>query len=165
MPSTLAPKSSQQAIESLVSLAAEFSRGDGYRGKRKKKRFNSGLKLEAVFDLTDSTSPFPIAMQNVSGLGVAFWTRFEIDPGTDLYLREFTGEDPGDWIGVNVTRCAPGIRGLLCGAEFHHPVTDVDLPRVAFEPDDPDEECTEETDEGTSPSKSGGLLGWLGLSR
>ena len=165
MPSTQVPKSDQRAIESLVNAAAEFSRGDGYRGKRRKKRFNSGLKLEAVLDLADSESPFPITMQNVSGLGIAFWARFEIERGTDLYIREFSSGDPHDWIGISVTRCAAGLRGQLCGAEFHNPVTEVDLPRVQFEADDAGEECTDETDEATSRSSGGGLLGWLGLSR
>ena len=172
----------------LVKMASEQSRGDRYTGKRRKRRFKSpSLQLEAAFDPWDPSEVFSVTSHNIGLTGTAFWARREIEPGTNVYLREFTVEGTSRWVGAHVTHCAFGIRGYLVGAEFHHPVTaagaeannnqpEGERPRPAgcglsasfagSEHDASDlghDNAKEEGDEKSS-SKRRGLLGWLGLS-
>lgn len=124
------------------------------------------MPFEAAFDKSDPAETVPVMMHNVSDIGLAFWAKRAIGPGTDVYLREFSDDKDCAWVGAHVTHCTPGIRGFLVGAEFHCPL----------EPDEVEPEEQELAAVGEhspapvhppseSPSKRRGLLSWIGWGR
>ena len=157
--------SDKQEISRLVSAASQENRGDVYAGKRRWPRYTTGMQLEATFDRSNPPEVFPVTMHNVSDIGLAFWTRAQIEPSTDIYLREFTNHDDCNWVGAHVTHCTPGIRGFLIGAQFHNPLTPEDSEPgeeelVAVGQDSQASDCQDDP-----APKRRGLLDWLGWGR
>jgi hypothetical protein len=164
-PRSQSPQSDKQEISRLVAAASEESRGDVYAGKRQLPRYSTGMPLEAVLDKSRTSEAFPVTMHNVSDTGLAFWAKREIEPGEDVFLREFSDDDNSAWVGAEVTHCTAGIRGFLIGAQFHHPLEPeerapepADLVAVGHEANAP-------TAAPDGPSKRKGLLDWLGFGR
>jgi len=116
--------SDAQEIQKLVNSAQEQGAPDRYTGKRQQMRFSAGMQLEITTDPGISSASVHVIMQNVSEGGFAFWSRRELRQHTLLFVREFSRECEGEWIGARVRHCTAGIRGYLVGAEFDHPATE-----------------------------------------
>ena len=158
-------QSDEREISRLVTVASQENRRDVYAGKRRWRRYSTGMKLEAVFDRADTSDAFPVTMHNVSEIGLAFWAKREIEPGADVYLREFSDDDDRVWVGAHVTHCTSGIRGFLIGAKFHHPLASDDLEPVEQELVMVGEEDSVSDPLSDPSSGRRGLLGWLGWGR
>ncbi len=120
------------------------------------------VKLEASVESADATEVYPVTLHNISLVGIAFWIRQELEPGQDVFVREFCGGDSAVWVGAQVTHCTQGIRGFVIGAEFHHPGEAATLRELTA--DDEDEEALDEV-EIVQPPKRRGFLSWLGLDK
>ena len=155
-------QSDEREISRLVTVASQENRRDVYAGKRRWRRYSTGMKLEAVFDRADTSDAFPVTMHNVSEIGLAFWAKREIEPGADVYLREFSDDDDRVWVGAHVTHCTSGIRGFLIGAQFHHPLAPDDLEPSEQELVMVGEQDPVSDSPSDSSSKRRGLMGWLG---
>ena len=116
--------SDAQEIQKLVTSAQEQGAPDRYTGKRQQTRFSAGMQLEISTDPGISSASVHVIMQNVSEGGFAFWSRRELRQHVLLFVREFSRESAGEWIGARVRHCTAGIRGYLVGAEFDNPTTD-----------------------------------------
>ena len=116
--------SDAQEIHKLVTSAQEQGAPDRYTGKRSWTRFSAGMQLEITTDPGIASASVHVIMQNVSEGGFAFWSRRELRQHTLLFVREFSRESEGEWIGARVRHCTAGIRGYLVGAEFDHPAAE-----------------------------------------
>ena len=108
----------RQEILQLVRSAGECGESDTYPGKRRGLRVCDGLQLEMISDPRRGGPAAAVSMHNVSEGGLAFWARRRIEPGTSLYMREFSADNSRQWLPVRVTHCTVGIRGFLVGAAF-----------------------------------------------
>lgn len=94
---------------------------DQYHGKRLWTRWTATTPLEVTSDPSDTVAPWPATMQNVSGTGIAFWSKRGLDAGDVIYVRELAPEEPRSWLSARVIHCTRGVRGFLIGAEFDGP--------------------------------------------
>jgi hypothetical protein len=158
-------ESDSHEISRLVSFASTEGVGDIYAGKRRWPRYSTGMQFEVAFDTSNPSDVFPVTMHNVSDTGLAFWSKTEVEPGADVYLREFTNDEDPTWVGAQVTHCTPGIRGYLIGAKFHNPLEPGDAGHqeeelVAVG------QAAENSDNPRQPSpQRRRLFKWLGLGR
>ena len=112
------PTSVQSEIERLLRAAGQYGEADSYAGKRHAVRVVEGLQLEVTTDSRDLSAAWAVAMQNVSGGGIAFWSRRDIRERTAIHIREFSPDTPHTWIPARVRHSTVGIRGHLIGASF-----------------------------------------------
>lgn len=157
------PKSQRDEMVRLIRVALHEGYEDVYAGKRHDTRYSTGLRLEASLGEPDPSAVLPVTMHNVSGTGMAFWVRREIDPGASLYIREFSDDTDSIWIGMQVTHCTSGIRGFLIGTQLHYPLSSDDLKPLEDELLGVGGRVSADAAEERAP-KRGGLLSWLGLS-
>ncbi|MCP4251249.1 MAG: PilZ domain-containing protein [bacterium] len=108
-------------VTRLVDQSREYGRPDPYLGKRRWSRWSTGMALEATSDPTGGMTPLAVTMENVSGGGIAFWARRKFDLGDRIHIREFSPDEPTDWIQGEVMHCTVGIRGSLVGVKFNEP--------------------------------------------
>ena len=81
-----AAQSDEREISRLVTVASQENRRDVYAGKRRWRRYSTGMKLEAVFDRADTSDAFPVTMHNVSEIGLAFWAKRALGVAFDVRL-------------------------------------------------------------------------------
>ena len=112
------PPPVQSEIERLLRAAGEGGDIDSYAGKRDDVRVAEGLQLEVTTNRQDSSAAWAVTMHNVSGGGIAFWSRRDIGERTAIHIREFSPDTPHSWIPANVRHSTLGIRGHLIGALF-----------------------------------------------
>ena len=112
------PTPVQSEIERLLRAAGECGEIDAYTGKRDVVRVAEGLQLEVTTDRQDVSAAWAVTMHNVSGGGIAFWSRRDIAERTAIYVREFSPDTPHSWIPALVKHSTRGIRGHLIGASF-----------------------------------------------
>lgn len=112
------PTPGQSEIERLLRAAGQYGEADSYAGKRHTVRVVEGLQLEVTTDRRDLSATWAVAMQNVSGGGIAFWSRQDICERTSIHIREFSPDTPHTWIPARVRHSTVGIRGHLIGASF-----------------------------------------------
>ncbi len=147
----------------LIRVALHDGYEDVYAGKRHDTRYATGLRLEASLGEPNPLAALPVTMHNVSGAGMAFWIKREIDPGVNIYIREFSDEADAVWIGTHVTHCTSGIRGFLIGTQLHHPLSPEDLTPLEDELLGVGEQTSADNTAEDRSSSRGGLLSWLGL--
>lgn len=91
---------------------------DQYHGKRLWTRWTTSTPLEVTSDPSEAATPWPATMQNVSGAGIAFWSKRGLEAGDVIYVRELAPEEPRAWLSAHVIHCTSGHRGFLIGAAF-----------------------------------------------
>ena len=117
--------SSRKHIRPEVELLLESARSTGdwdtYSGKRASLRITEALQLEVKTEQPRQPGPHATTMQNISETGCAFWFRNNLDRGTKIFIREFTGDSSMPWIEAFVARCTQGLKGYLVGVRFDLP--------------------------------------------
>ena len=109
----------QEEITRLVSSASEIGRADGTPArKRGWARLHVGMHLDVTTDRQDHEDILPVIMHNISDGGFAFWLKRELRIDAQIWVREFSGDEPFPWLAAQVTHCTVGIRGYLIGAKF-----------------------------------------------
>jgi len=123
MPSSesVTPTTSQDNPETLLSHVRDSAQPDSYAGKRRWTRWKAGIPLEIAKDTADPSAIQRGSMQNVSGGGIAFWSKTTLGFTDPIWIREFSPEEPLPWMPARVVHCTRGIRGFLIGAEFDNP--------------------------------------------
>jgi len=106
------------AVASLLRRAEHEGRADVYHGKRRWKRYDVALRLEA----SNTANVWAVTTRSVGGGGVAFWSRRSINIGDGLVLREWSPDGSGRWISARVTHVTPGLAGALIGVAFDCPI-------------------------------------------
>ncbi len=104
-------------IARLIQVASEMGEVDHYAGKRSATRVSDGVPLEAILDPTGVSGSWSVAMNDVSEVGVSFWSKRQVRQHTTMYIREYR-EDVGIWIPVFVKHSTAGLRGKLIGTTF-----------------------------------------------
>jgi len=160
--SSQALNAEQQEIARLLNVVAGQNAGDVYLGKRGRKRYRLHTPFDAMLDLSDPSSAFPVMLHNLCEAGIAFSSRREFSRGNNLYIREFTEDGTSTWLRIQVTHCTQCVSGFLIGAEHYCPIHEED--------GEPTEDALqsgadphEESHPNTTPPPRQGLLAWLGL--
>lgn len=161
------PEAQRAEITRLVEFASERGKPDAYTGKRDNCRYRPTFHIDVTTDPSSSDATFESHLHNLSLAGVAFWSRKEIPPGTNVFLRESDTRETAIWVEATITHCSFGIRGFLVGGQFNNPAEGTVIELSLENPDEALEEVTDatetETDVDAEAGKRGGLLGWLGL--
>lgn len=160
---TQALNAEQQEIARLLIVVAGQNAGDVYLGKRGRRRYRLHTPFDAMLDLSDPSSVFPVMLHNLCESGIGFLARRQFSRGENLYIREFTDDGTSAWLRIQVTHCTQCVSGFIIGAEHYCPISEEDwaptedaLERGA--------DLYEETHSSTAtPPRRQGLLAWLGL--
>ncbi len=110
-----------EQVLQLVELARDMGEPDTYPGKRGWSRYNAALPLEFTVDPHQTAGIAPATMHNISGGGVAFWSRKDIPLHSIVFIRGWSDESPTLWVGAKVCHATIGLKGFLIGAEFLSP--------------------------------------------
>lgn len=137
--------SEQHEIAKLVATAREQGKPDAFSGKRRWPRYQWGMRLD-VATLEDGVSrQLDVAMHNISGGGLGFWSKQQLHESEAIYIRRWTENSDGEWLPAQVTHCTAGIQGYLIGAMFDHPCSDDDVVLDVEGYKTPSDETREET--------------------
>src|SRR5206468_12733995 len=114
---------SDSAVADLISLVRERGRADSYVGKRRWTRYALGMRLEVTPDPEKPGNTWVVRSHNISGGGLGFWSRQEVDRDITIFVRE-CAEDAagGPWLRGRVTYCTLGISGYLVVVAFTTPM-------------------------------------------
>lgn len=115
------PDVERNVLRKMMELAADTGEPDVFLGKRRWVRYEVMMRLEAA-QASGSSAPWSVVAQNVSGGGVAFWSRGRLAPGTAILVRPWSATKTEPWLTATVIHCTVGIRGYLVGAAFDTPL-------------------------------------------
>jgi len=108
----------QREIERLVHTASAEGERDDHAGQRETMRFAVGMRLDVATNPGDESTVRPVTMHNISEHGFAFWIKERLERRCNIWVREFSADNPQPWVAATVTHCTKGLRGFLIGAEF-----------------------------------------------
>jgi hypothetical protein len=104
----------------LRFVAAARQRGEYHihSRRRAKRRYHRSWPLAIALPRGDDFAETSAALHNVSVQGVAFLTRFPLNPGTRVYVRPFWHDEACPRIPAMVRHATPTAAGYLIGCEF-----------------------------------------------
>jgi hypothetical protein len=105
----------ESPVEILLKMAVENGEEDVFSGKRSTPRYNFGVPLDVSLDPDTSSDSWPVVMHNVSGSGVAFWSRRALQMHAPIFVRYHIDGEASPWLRAKVVHVTVGIRGHLVG--------------------------------------------------
>ncbi|MFQ5590648.1 MAG: ATP-binding protein [Phycisphaerae bacterium] len=130
----------------LLELARNQGDRDTYAGKRRWVRYTLGMQIDVTTDPTVDGETWSVITHNVSGGGIGFWSKRELEVGSEVYILDHAAGTTPTWLPARVAHCTVGLRGYLIGASFDNPllpeeVTDEEPQKTTEEPVDPPAFC------------------------
>lgn len=111
----------RREIARLIGKARAEGQPDVFFGKRQWTRYRLGLPLEVTNGGAKASDTWASVMHNISGGGFGFWSKRALVEKENIFVREWTELEPGEWLPAHVTHCTVGIQGYLIGARFENP--------------------------------------------
>lgn len=105
-------------ISRLLDEARPGGEGDASLGKRSWSRHTLDREIEVSLDLNPPFQPWSANLYNISGGGIAFWSKKNIEPDTAIVFRVARESRDEGWISGVVKHCTMGVRGYLVGLAF-----------------------------------------------
>lgn len=118
----MAKKAPESLISTLLAQARAQGQQDAYSGKRQWARYSFGMRLDVTTDPTRPSAGWHVTLHNVSGGGVGFWSKRELDAGTTIHISDGSDKKAASWLKASVQHCTVGLRGYLIGAAFDEPI-------------------------------------------
>ncbi|UCE59123.1 MAG: PilZ domain-containing protein, partial [Phycisphaerales bacterium] len=113
----------------LLTLARKQGERDVYAGKRSWVRYQLGMRIEVSTDPLDAGQTWSAIMHNVSGGGIGFWSKRDLEDDSVVHIRDYSEQGPPVWLVGRVTHRTVGLRGYLIGLAFDDPAPrDAHLP-------------------------------------
>ena len=102
----------------LLERALEIGEPDSYAGKRAWTRYRLGMRVEATTDPTRPSASWHVSIHDVSGGGIAFWSKEKRPIASAVWVRDYIEKDRPKWLKGRVAHCTVGLRGHLIGVAF-----------------------------------------------
>lgn len=123
MATETASQNMHDATPRLLATARRQGKVDSYTGKRRWTRYKIGLRLDVSRDPTNRNAAWSVTTHNISGGGIAFWSKKPVDTGSTIHIQDLVERGAGAWIPAKVAHCTMGLRGYLVGATFEQPTS------------------------------------------
>ncbi|MCH8220486.1 MAG: PilZ domain-containing protein [Proteobacteria bacterium] len=98
-----------------TEIVLEIGEPDTYAGKRAWTRYRLGMRVEATTDPTRSSASWHVNIHDVSGGGIAFWSKEKRPIASAVWVRDYIEKDRRKWLKGRVAHCTVGLRGHLIG--------------------------------------------------